>query len=119
MATLVSLPTLQRNALRKLLERPDFTPAEVAELGFRRLQLARGLGCKGLHTVLAWLRHHGYELEPFPARSSNADRRSRRIQHAIHLLQSAGFVVLPATVCNQEVQSGVDAHSDTSSSGGT
>ena len=94
-STVAALPTLQRNALRKLLDRPDFTPAEVAELGFRRLQLARGLGCKGLDNVLAWLRYHGHELEPLPTRSGDVERRNRRIQQAIHLLRSQGFIVLP------------------------
>ena len=37
-----SLPTLQRNALRKIFDRPEFSPAEVAELGYRRLQQADG-----------------------------------------------------------------------------
>lgn len=91
------LPTLQRNALRKLLDRPDFTPAEVAALGFRRLQLTRGLGRKGLDNVLAWLRHHGHDLEPLPTRCADGGRRNQRIERAIHLLESQGFVVLPCS----------------------
>ncbi|WP_334159192.1 hypothetical protein [Oryzomicrobium sp.] len=91
------LPTLQRNALRKLLDRPHFTPAEVAELGFRRLQLTRGLGSKGLETVLAWLRCHGYELDPLPNRCSDEARRNLRIERAIQLLRAQGFTVLPGT----------------------
>lgn len=92
-----ALPTLQRNALRKLLDRPHFTPAEVAELGFRRLQLTRGLGSKGLETVLAWLRCHGYELDPLPNRCSDEARRNLRIERAIQLLRAQGFTVLPGT----------------------
>lgn len=43
----VKLPTWQRNALRKLFDRPKFSPQEVYELGFRCLQRAEGIGERG------------------------------------------------------------------------
>lgn len=38
------LPTLQRNALRKIFDRHEFSPEEVALFGYRRLQQAEGIG---------------------------------------------------------------------------
>ena len=61
------LPTLQRNALRKIFDRPEFTPLEVAALGYRRLQQAEGIGQKGLQAITLWLQRHGLELaQPEP-----------------------------------------------------
>lgn len=53
---------MPRNALRKVFDRPDFTPGEVALLGHRRLERADGIGQKGMATIIEWLRCHGYEL---------------------------------------------------------
>lgn len=41
------LPTMQRNALSRIFDRPDFTPGEVAGLGRQRLARAEGIGLKG------------------------------------------------------------------------
>src|SRR5574343_1241124 len=60
------LPTLQRNALRKIFDRPDFLPEEVAALGYKRLQQAEGIGNKGLAAITAWLKGYGFELPPPP-----------------------------------------------------
>lgn len=92
------LPTLQRNALRKLFERPEFTPAEVASLGYRRLQQAEGIGQKGLRTIQAWLRDYGYEVEPDPPgpspRSGRLSRRQRQdLEGALRVVQAHGYVV--------------------------
>lgn len=51
------LPTLQQNALRKIFDRPEFSPAEVAALGYRRLQQAEGIGQNCL------LQAHGYRIQ--------------------------------------------------------
>lgn len=66
----VKLPTLQRNALRKLFDRPEFSPQDVYELGFKRLQRAEGIGDKGMLAIVAWLKVHRLELllPPPPAR---------------------------------------------------
>lgn len=91
------LPTLQRNALRKIFDRPEFTPEEVAALGYRRVQQAEGIGNKGLAAITAWLSRHGYELrapepqDPAPA-IRNKNRRS--IEMAVRLLRTHGYVVL-------------------------
>jgi hypothetical protein len=63
-AAMNELPTLQRNALRKIFDRPHFMPDEVAALGYRRLQQAEGIGTKGLAAITNWLKLHGHELQP-------------------------------------------------------
>lgn len=91
------LPTLQRNALRKLFDRPEFTPEEVAKLGYRRLQQAEGIGQKGLNTIQTWLRDYGFEVQPDPQAHQGGKRISRRQQRdldsAMRVLQAHGYVV--------------------------
>lgn len=92
------LPTLQRNALRKLFDRPEFTPEEVAKLGYRRLQQAEGIGQKGLTTIQAWLRDYGFEVQPDPpALRRGGKRLSRRqlkdLDSAMRVLQAHGYIV--------------------------
>lgn len=91
------LPTLQRNALRKLFDRPDFSPEEVAGLGYRRLQQAEGVGQKGLDTILAWLRDYGFDLVPpapkaSPVKESSQPSR-RSLEGAMRLLRIHGYAV--------------------------
>lgn len=91
------LPTLQRNALSKLFNRAEFTPQEVFALGYRRLQRAEGIGHKGLQAIIAWLAHHGYELQPpaspaDPTAALPEDVR-RSINGAVRLLRHHGYRV--------------------------
>jgi hypothetical protein len=91
------LPTLQRNALRKLLNRPEFTPEEVFELGYRRIQRAEGIGEKGLQCVLSWLKAHDLELQP-PAPPPDLSLKlpaevKRNINGAVRLLRTHGYRV--------------------------
>ena len=90
------LPTLQRNAIRKLFDRPDFSPEEVAGLGYRRLQQAEGIGHKGLEAISSWLRQYGFELKEPEAKPSSAKeetRARRNIELAVRLLRAHGYVV--------------------------
>lgn len=92
------LPTLQRNALRKLFERPEFTPEEVANVGYRRLQRAEGIGQKGLATIQAWLRDYGFEVRPDPQPSLHHGKRLSRyaakdLESAMRVVQAHGYVV--------------------------
>lgn len=90
------LPTLQRNALRKLFERADFTPEDVLALGYRRLQKAEGIGQKGLATIIAWLKEYGYELRlgSEGANGIERPRKARRnLEFAMQLLRTHGYVV--------------------------
>lgn len=92
-----ALPTLQRNALRKIFERPNFTPEDVARLGYRRLQQAEGIGQKGLNTIIAWLRDFGYELQPTISTSGEIDQNSpkrarKKIEFALRILRNNGYV---------------------------
>jgi hypothetical protein len=92
------LSTLQRNALCKLLDRPHFTPEDVVRLGYRRLAQAEGIGRKSLAAILAWLRVHGYELEPDTGATPAPPRPfrgSRGLASALKLLRHHGYVVLP------------------------
>lgn len=96
---LEQLPTLHRNALRKLFDRPEFTPAEVAALGYRRLQQAEGVGHKGLRAIAAWLQAYGCELKPPEAAADEQKRpgKTRRsIEQAVRLLQTHGYLVREA-----------------------
>jgi hypothetical protein len=91
------LPTLQRNALRKIFDRHEFSPEEVAMLGYRRLQQAEGIGNKGLAAITEWLRGHGFELKP-PELAGNSKqfqpkRMRRNIESAVRLLRTHGYVV--------------------------
>lgn len=93
----VRLPTLQRNALSKVFNRPEFTPQEVFALGYRRLQRTEGVGQKGLQSIIAWLALHGYQLSPpaepaSPAEKLPADVR-RSISGAVRLLRHYGYRV--------------------------
>lgn len=95
---LSQLPTLQRNALRKLFDRSEFTPGEVAELGYRRLQQAEGIGQKGLKTILAWLQEYGFDLQPEPQavrpRGKFGSRRAvKDLETAMRVLRAHGYVI--------------------------
>lgn len=93
------LPTLQRNALRKVFDRPEFTPAEVAALGYRRLQQAEGIGQKGLQSISAWLQSCGYELKPPEAAAGEQQlpgRTRRNIEQAVRLLRTHGYSIQQA-----------------------
>ncbi len=93
------LPTMQRNALSRIFDRPDFTPAEVARLGRQRLARAEGIGLKGLATISEWLRHHGHELA-IDARSPRSPdtappaQGTRKVEKALRVLQSHGYQVV-------------------------
>ena len=87
------LPTMPRNALRKVFGRPDFTPSEVALLGHRRLERAEGIGRKSLAAIIDWLRCQGYELagESRGARSrdsAGSPREVRKLEKAMRVLQT-------------------------------
>ena len=93
------LPTMQRNALRKVFDRRDFTPGEVAGLGHRRLERAEGIGRKGLATIIEWLRCQGYELDVDARGSQSRDlvtarRQVKKLEKAMRVLQTHGYTVL-------------------------
>ena len=101
LAAMTELPTLQRNALFKIFDRPHFTPEEVAALGYRRLQQAEGIGTKGLSAIAAWLKAHGHQL-PLPTPADGASpvisKRTRRtIEMAVRLLRAHGYEVQQQT----------------------
>lgn len=91
-----ALPTLQRNALRKIFDRTEFSPEEVAELGVRRLKLADGIGEKGIRIIREWLAEHGHDLAPEPAVARRMPRRSGggwTLQSAMRLLRTHGYEI--------------------------
>lgn len=99
------LPTLQRNALRKIFDRPGFSPEEVAQLGYRRLQQAEGIGNKGLVAITTWLRQYGFELKPpepqAPGKGPLPKKTRRSIEQALRLLRTHGYeVVRPGDMPN-------------------
>jgi len=58
----MALNCREANALRRLLNKAEIKPEDVAQLGLGRLKRAPGLGTKSLELVLIWLEQHGYEL---------------------------------------------------------
>lgn len=92
------LPTLQRNALRKIFDRHEFSPEEVAQLGYRRLQQAEGIGNKGLTAITAWLQLYGFELkppeQPAPSKGPVPKKTRRSIEQAVRLLRTHGYDVV-------------------------
>ncbi len=97
-AAVAQLPTLQRNALRKIFDRREFSPAEVAELGYHRLRLADGIGNKGLVAIAAWLVRYGCELKaperPPPGKAPPARKTRRSIEQALRILRAHGYDVV-------------------------
>jgi hypothetical protein len=94
------LPTLQRNALCKIFDRPQFKPEDVAALGYRRLQQAEGIGQKGLVEITAWLKSYGFELKPSEAdmagRQQAPKKTRKNIEMAVRLLRTHGYLVQQA-----------------------
>lgn len=93
---MAALPTLQRNAMRKLLQRPAFTPEDVARVGHQRLRQAEGVGQKGLGIILAWLREHGCEPHA-PGNEGihdarKAARERSRLEAALRIVRTHGYV---------------------------
>lgn len=85
------------NALRRLLNRAEFGPQDVARIGAAHLELTPGLGEKGLAHVLAWLEAEGYCLRPSLAangrESGRQERLKRRLAQAQDLLEEWGWQV--------------------------
>lgn len=90
------LPTLQRNALRRIFDRHDFTAEEVARLGQHRIERAEGIGRKGLATIIEWLRCQGLELasrQPLSRDAGAVPGDVKRIEKAMRILKTHGYVV--------------------------
>lgn len=85
----------EQNVIRRLLNRAEFRPLDVATLGYAQLSAAPGLGAKGLRNVLDWLKAEGFVLEESaaPARPDSRARIHRRIENARHLLEQWGWQV--------------------------
>ncbi|MBS1154573.1 MAG: hypothetical protein H6R07_497 [Proteobacteria bacterium] len=90
-----TLPTRQRNALRILLEKSNFTPEDVAGLSYRRLLKSPGIGRKGMTIIRAWLAESFLDLADLPAERQTTKNHveSKRLQNAIHILESHGYEV--------------------------
>lgn len=94
------LSTLQKNALRQVFGRREFTAEDVARLDYRQVQRLPKIGKKGLEQICAWLQQQGYELSnpPMPENevgSGAALRLSQRLENAARLLQRHGYRVTP------------------------
>lgn len=89
------LPTRQRNALCHLLDRPTFTPEEVARLDYRTLERASGVGKQSVEIIRSWLRHHGLDLSGRPTMPARprVEQRKRKLERAIKFLREQGYEV--------------------------
>ena len=94
---LAVLPTRQKNALRLLLDKPCFTPEEVAAINYRVLERAPGIGKNSLAIISAWLKGHGYEFKGLPPAVVNPReaQRLRKLERAIDSLHGNGYHVHP------------------------
>lgn len=94
------LSTMQRNALRMLLNRRDFRPEDVARLDYATLARAPRIGKKALESIRSWLQAQGYDLRNVPAPESPPARRTRKekeLERALETLRSNGLdITLPA-----------------------
>ena len=113
------LPTLQRNALRKLFDRPEFTPEEVARLGHRRLLKAEGIGQKGVLAITQWLAQHGLELqadppEPRPPQRSSTRHARLDLETALRLVRNHGYEIRPPEeeAAGNAIPAAASPHSD-------
>lgn len=73
----------EANALRRLLNRAEIKPEDVAQLGLGRLERAPGLGTKGLERVLFWLEQHGYVLRPTAKAEQPETSRQGRVHQRL------------------------------------
>ena len=93
-----ALSTQQKNALRKIFNRQLFSPEDVAQLGYRRLQQAEGIGRKGLQAISDWLLQYGLELtppeQPPSPRRGGAKKAVRSVAQAMRLLRALGYEVV-------------------------
>lgn len=91
-----SLPTLQRNAIGLLLNKRDFTPAEVAKLDYQQLERAPRIGKKGIGNIRNWLRQYGLDLDvpAAPVVSQREKQNRRKLALAVEVLTRNGFVVM-------------------------
>jgi len=89
------LPTRQKNALRLLLDKPNFTPEEVAAIDYRALERAPGVGKNSIAIISAWLQSQGYEVKGVPVAPVNRRevQRQRKLERAIDYLQWHGYEV--------------------------
>ena len=94
-SALAALPTRQKNALRLLLDKPSFTPEEVAAIDYRVLERSPGIGKNSLAIIAAWLAGHGYELKGLPSVVVNPReaQRQRKLERAIDYLHWHGYEV--------------------------
>lgn len=94
---LAALPTRQKNALRLLLDKPSFTPEEIAAINYRVLERAPGIGKNSLAIISAWLKRYGYELKGLPTVSvtPREAQRLRKLERAIDYLHGNGYEVHP------------------------
>lgn len=89
------LPTRQRNALCHLLDRPTFTPEDVARLDYQMLERASGIGKHSVEIIRAWLKHYGYDLSGRPTTPARprVEQRKRKLERAIKYLREQGYEV--------------------------
>ena len=96
---LADLPTRQKNALRLLLDKPSFTPDEVAAIDYRVLERAPDVGKNSIAIIRAWLEGHGYQIKGLPADpvSPRQLQRKRKLERAIDYLRWHGYDVHRST----------------------
>lgn len=93
----IDLSTMQRNALRQLFERHEFTPEEVAQLDYRCVERLPKVGKKGIGAIRVWLAQYGYDLRNVPEQNGEQlEQRLRlRLDQAVRLLVKHGYRVEP------------------------
>lgn len=83
------------NILRKLLDRAEVVPADVALLDRHHLERAPGVGKHSLEIIGAWLRSHGLELQGGSVGmcSTSVSRHQKKLLRVIDYLEHRGYEV--------------------------
>lgn len=86
---------MQCNALRIILGKRDFEPAEVARLDYRLLVRSPRIGQKGIHYIRNWLQRFGLEIANYPPPSAQrvSHRQEQQVIKAVNVLRRNGFEV--------------------------
>lgn len=97
------LPTMQCNALRILLDKREFEPAEVARLDYQLLSRSPRIGRKGIVYIRNWLQQFGYDIANYPPpRPSGANvRKEKQLGKAVATLRRNGLDVELETLLGQ------------------
>jgi hypothetical protein len=93
-----SLPTRERNALRGLFDKPEFSVDEVLAVDYRVIRRLPGVGPKGIEHIRQWIESHGRRPVHWPQNKTAHGLPAatlQRLESAARLLRRHGYEVIP------------------------